>query len=337
MRRWIVEYSVPRAKQRIQRERAFRSQQPAVIKGHRLAKYEAAKAIQLTASQVGGDRPVSACSLAPDASLIATGDFSGSCRIWSSADCSLLCELGGLHTARIGSVIFNPEQGLSCQLASCDADGNIGLWKLGNVAKIGQPTGHTQRIAKLAFHPSGRLLGSASFDYSWRLWDLDACRELQLQEGHSKGVYSIAFHQDGALAATGGMDGHGRIWDLRLGRAIWTLQGHLKSILSIDWNPLVPLVATGGEDFTVRIWDLRKLQPLYVLPAHTSVVSTVKYDAEGQLLLTTGFEGVAKLWGATDYKPLASLLGHESKILDADYAGGTILTSSADRTFKLWK
>jgi U4/U6 small nuclear ribonucleoprotein PRP4 len=337
MRKWLVHYSLPRAAQRIQKERTFHSQPLAVIKNFRLSSYGAAKGIQLVASQVSGERPISACSLSPDAQLIATGDFAGNCKIWSIHDCNLLRELEGLHISRIGSILFNPDQSLPCQVATCDSEGKIALWKLDRPDVLGELAGHTQRVAKISFHPSGRLLGSASFDYSWRLWDLETATELQLQEGHSKGVYSIAFHSDGALVATGGMDAHARIWDIRLGRAVWTLQGHIKSVLSINWNPVTPLIATGGEDATVHIWDLRKLQPVYILPAHPSVVSSVKYNDNGQMLLTTGFEGMAKLWGATDYKSLNNLTGHESKILDADYIGDTIVTASADRTFKVWK
>lgn len=41
--------------------------------------------------------------------------------------------------------------------------------------------GHADRLAKLAFHPGGRYLGTASFDHTWRLWDLETGEELLLQ------------------------------------------------------------------------------------------------------------------------------------------------------------
>ena len=63
--------------------------------------------------------------------------------------------------------------------------------------------GHVRRVARVNFHPSGRYLGSASFDGTWRLWDVEARKELLLQEGHSKEVYAISFQSDGSLVATG--------------------------------------------------------------------------------------------------------------------------------------
>lgn len=44
-------------------------------------------------------------------------------------------------------------------------------------------TRHAGRLSRVAFHPSGRYVGTTSFDTSWRLWDVESCRELLLQVG----------------------------------------------------------------------------------------------------------------------------------------------------------
>src|SRR3979411_2204825 len=63
--------------------------------------------------------------------------------------------------------------------------------------------GHQDRVCRVAFHPSGRYVASASFDTSWRLWDVATSKELLLQEGHSKEVYAVEFQNDGSLVASG--------------------------------------------------------------------------------------------------------------------------------------
>jgi U4/U6 small nuclear ribonucleoprotein PRP4 len=90
--------------------------------------------------------------------------------------------------------------------------------------------GHLDRLARVAFHPSGAYIGTASFDKTWRLWDVNTGIELLLQEGHSRSVYGIAFQQDGALAASCGMDALARVWDLRTGKSILALEGHVKPV-----------------------------------------------------------------------------------------------------------
>jgi U4/U6 small nuclear ribonucleoprotein PRP4 len=64
-------------------------------------------------------------------------------------------------------------------------------------------SGHQDRVCRVAFHPSGDYVASASFDTTWRLWDVATSKELLLQEGHSKEVYSVEFQDDGALIASG--------------------------------------------------------------------------------------------------------------------------------------
>ena len=65
-------------------------------------------------------------------------------------------------------------------------------------------SGHSARVCRIGFHPSGKYIGSASYDGTWRLWDTErGGEELLLQEGHSKEVYAIEFQEDGALVCTG--------------------------------------------------------------------------------------------------------------------------------------
>lgn len=72
------------------------------------------------------------------------------------------------------------------------SDGRAKLWSLGG-ASLGTLEGHTDRLGRIAFHPMGRHLASASFDRTWRMWDLETQACLQEQEGHSRAVYTVVF------------------------------------------------------------------------------------------------------------------------------------------------
>jgi U4/U6 small nuclear ribonucleoprotein PRP4 len=176
------------------------------------------------------------------------------------------------HEDKIGGLAWHPTATLSASpdalnFASGGGEGTVKLWSLtGQVAcpwagrtltnrdkPLGTLTGHTNRVGRIAFHPSGAYLGSASFDGTWRLWDVETKQELLIQEGHSKEVYALAFQDDGALAASGyaltpsfgdgmmltssGFDAIGRVWDIRTGRTAMVLDGHVKEILTMDFAP----------------------------------------------------------------------------------------------------
>jgi len=107
------------------------------------------------------------------------------------------------------------EDGLN--FATGGGEGEVKLWSLSEYVRflkredsltssdkpLGTLSGHTNRVGRVAFHPSGSYLGSASFDGTWRLWDVAKQKELMTQEGHSKEVYALTFQDDGALVASG--------------------------------------------------------------------------------------------------------------------------------------
>ncbi|CAJ0845580.1 21270_t:CDS:2 [Entrophospora sp. SA101] len=287
-----------RAKDRLKRQRIESELPIPQLKSVRKELFSGIKSYSNFSSQIGDDRPISQCNFSPDCSMVATGSWSGLCRIWSVPNSS-----GG-------------------------ADGLIHLWSLENENPLKTLQGHTARIARIDFHPSGRFLGSASFDYSWRLWDVETTEELLLQEGHAREVYSIRFQCDGALVATGGLDSIGRVWDLRTGRSAMVLEGHVKDVLSVDFSPNGYQLATGSADNSIRIWDIRKLRSVYTIPAHKSLVSDVRFNngvrptISGLYLASSGYDGLVNIWSSDDWTLLKSLAGHDGKVMTVDISTG---------------
>ncbi|KAI8602988.1 WD40 repeat-like protein [Dissophora ornata] len=365
-RRDIARYSLPRAAQRIARQRGENAISVAVFKAMRAEEFEKLKIYANYSSQIGDDRPLSQCAFSPDSKFLATGSFGGLCKIWSVPESKHIHSLRG-HTDKIGGLKWHPRACISqgrgaVNLASGGGDGIVNLWSLESETPIHSLKGHTARVARIDFHPMGRFLGSAGFDGTWRLWDIEAGAEILTQRGHSREVYALGFQCDGSLAATGGLDAVGRVWDLRTGRSALTMEGHVSDILGIDFSPNGYQIATGSADNSIRIWDLRTLRSIHSIPAHTSLVSDLKFyqgpviqdenaDASMQMdgeqtrpsksglyLGSCSFDGTIKLWSADDWKLQKSLVGHTGKVTGMDISsdGRFIGSSGFDRTFKLW-
>ncbi|GAU89697.1 hypothetical protein RvY_02214 [Ramazzottius varieornatus] len=343
---FIATYSLPRAKVRLERARETAklpaSQQMATIQ-------EGQKKLRNFtnySSQVGDNRPLSYCSFSPNSQLLATASWSGLCKLWSIPESNLLRTFRGHSNVMASAIVFHPFSTIgqsedSLNLASCAVDGGVKFWNLNSDEPIGGLDSHKpHRVSRLAFHPSGRFLGSCCFDQSWRLYDLQAEEEVLFQEGHSKEVYCIAFQPDGSLAVTGGFDSYGRVWDLRTGRCVMFMEGHLKSILSVDCASNGYHIATASEDHTCMIWDLRQRGCIYKLPAHNQLVSSVHFEPNnGQHLVTASYDKTIKLWSSPHWSPpLKTLTGHDNKVMCACISPDQkyIASASYDRTFKLW-
>lgn len=206
-RLWISDYSLPRAKDRLQFARDLKELPSAVKAGRTVELQKKIQSLQLQCSQVGDNRPINSCDFNDDSTLLLTGSWTGTCKIWSVPDCELVQTLKG-HKLNIGGSVFRPGVSKDAEnevaVASSCADGMVKLWAFNSEESIADITGHCpHRVSRLQFHPSGRLLGTACYDASWRLWDLEQKQEVLHQEGHAKAVHCIAFQCDGSVTLTG--------------------------------------------------------------------------------------------------------------------------------------
>jgi len=352
---WISRFSLPRAKERIEKEKRTKSVEDARYKSngvgdHMEVEDEEEKLKQLyssfndfavTSTQVD-DRPICYCTFSPDGKTIATASWSGVCKVWNVSDSNLVHSMKG-HLNKAACVVYHPFSGLSQEnsavnLASCGMDQTVNLWSLDQELPLSTLKGHTNRVNRVAFHPSGRYLGSTSTDLTWRLWDIETGKDLLEQEGHSREVFAISFQEDGSLVATGGEDCIGRVWDLRTGKSIYVLRGHCKKVTALDWHPNGYYVVTGSDDNSARVFDVRKRRAVFVIPAHTSLISQVKFHPDGELLLTSSFDNTIKLWSARDWSPVKTIKANENKIMCADISKDYqhIVTANYDLTWRLF-
>ncbi|KAF5387298.1 hypothetical protein D9757_005758 [Collybiopsis confluens] len=281
-RRKIAEYSLPRAQKRIAQQLIDSRMELGRVVDIRKKVFAEVKKFAILGSQIGDERPISQVRFAPNNEILVTGSWSGTVKLWSVPACTPIRSLRG-HSDRIGGVAWHPQATFDQGSDVVNLASYLSLYRgqasyvLFSETPLATLKGHQDRVCRVAFHPSGDYVASASYDTSWRLWDVATSQELLLQEGHSKEVYTVEFQNDGALVASGGLDAIGRVWDLRTGRTAMVLDGHVQGIFGIAFSPNGYQIATGAGDDTIRIWDMRSLKSLYTIPGHTSNVSDVRF------------------------------------------------------------
>ncbi|HUS66597.1 MAG TPA: protein kinase [Kofleriaceae bacterium] len=102
----------------------------------------------------------------PDSEMVATGDATGTIRLWNARTLEQVKLLDGARTTT-ASLLFTPDGGLL--IAGFD-DGAILVWEIDGGRLLTTLQGHTGGVYWLQLRPDGRQLASAGLDPVPRLW-----------------------------------------------------------------------------------------------------------------------------------------------------------------------
>lgn len=361
-RKDIARYSLPRAQQRVAYQKVESTIDMATHVKHRAQIKTKLKEVELLGSQIASARPMSMARFSPNGETVACGDWTGAIKLLDVPNLETKMSLRG-HSAVVGGITWFPGETTptTLNLASTGGEGSIHLWSLAQETPIATLTGHGSRATRADFHPSGKYLASASYDTTWRLWDVETKQELLMSEGHSREAFQVGFNCDGSLLASAGLDSIGRIWDIRSGRTVMMLEGHVQPIHGLSWSPDGYRVLTGSSDGFAKCWDLRQVRETANIGAHRNGVADVRWfqgqdaplsgtkmvrDEDGMMkpkysgtfVVTGGMDKNVNIFAADSWDLVKTLTGHDGNVnaVDISSDGKWIVSSSRDRTIKLW-
>jgi WD40 repeat protein len=288
---------------------------------------------------------VTAIAFSPNAQLLASSSYDHTVKVWNLATGECVQTLAG-HNACVWSVVFHPTGQI---LATASEDNTVKLWKL-ETGCMQTLEGHQQWVKAIAFSPNGQILASGSFDQSVKLWDLDTGICLNTLQGHGGVVTSVVFSPKGDRLASGSYDQTVKIWDIldvSSGKCLDTLKKHTNRIWSVAFHPQGHLIASGGDDNATRFWELQTGQCSKTFQGHSNATYAIALFAEQNLLASGHEDETIKLWELNlnptqglndDLQPFRVLNGHSNRVFSIAFSpnGQFLVSSSADRTVKLW-
>ena len=270
-----------------------------------------------------------------DATLLATGSWDGTVKLWDVVTERDIATLR-VHTAGITSVAFSPID--ATLLATGSKDWTVRLWDVETERNIATLKEHTAGITSVAFSSDGSTLATGSWDRTVRLWDVETERNIATLKEHTDAVSSVAFSSDGSTLATGSWDRTVKLWDVETERNIATLKEHTDVVNSVAFSSDGSTLAAGLWDRTVKLWDVATRQNIATLKGHTGPVNSVAFSSDGSTLATTGlWDRTVKLWNIATLVNFVTL-GHGNPVRSVAFSSDdtTLASGTEAGTVELW-
>ncbi len=265
-------------------------------------------------------------SVAITDSIIVTGSYDGTIKIWDRNNYQEITTLEGSG---------------GCPVASIAIVGNIIVTESYGIAKIWDRNNYQEVTLKghgliHSIAVADDIIVTESYDAydnAAKVWDRNNYQELATLKGHDDYVELVAIADD--IIITVSRDGTAKIWDRNTYQELATLEkkyaplerdiGGNKSITIAD-----DIIATESGDYIVRVWNKNNYQELAALKGSLLTIT------DGIIVTESSCDRTAKVWDRNNYKELATLRGHDQRINSVAVGDDIIVTGSYDKNAKVW-
>jgi len=276
---------------------------------------------------------VRAVAVCPEVGLIASGDASGTIRVWDAEHQETVDVLSG-HGDSVTDLAFDPQGHF---LLSASGDRSVVVWDTVSRAILGRFPAHPRKVLSVAWSPEGQPASLAA-DRIHREWTMAAIRPNSRKMAHQAGVRACALTNDGRVISAS-RDYTLSVWAGQDMIRYGALEGHQGSVESIEVLPSGDRALSVSNDGMLIVWDLSTYEVLFRIDCEQGPLVSCAVAHGGRLFLTGGRDGSFKIWDSDTQEKWFDVQGHGASVrccvVHPD--GRRVITGSYDSVVRVWE
>lgn len=286
----------------------------------------------------------------PNGEWVASGDCSGTVRIWGAYGDHVLKKEFKVLSGRIDDLQWSPD---GLRIVACgDGKGKslvrAFMWDSGT--NVGEFDGHSRRVLSCAFKPTRPFrIVTCGEDYLVNFYEGPPFKfKLSLRD-HSNFANCVRFSPDGSKFISVSSDKKGMLFEGKTGQKIGELSsedGHKGSIYAVSWSPDGKQVVTASADKSAKVWEISdegngKLKKT-LTPSGSGGVDDMLVGClwQNDHIVTVSLGGTISVFSANDLdKSPRQISGHMKNVTSLAVLKNlpkTVLSSSYDGLIVKW-
>jgi WD40 repeat protein len=197
--------------------------------------------------------------------------------------------------------------------------------------------GHSREINDVAVSNDGKLLATASVDYTARIWDIKTRQEIK-SIMHTNPVSKVKFSPDNKEIITAGHQTVS-IWDIESGKLKTTFiqKNYFINDLAISPDGKKIAISIGGDSLNILIFHRGEQPKIDTIKGYRNAVYCLAFSPTGNELAAGYDNGLVIIWNLTNGQR-TDLNSHKYRVLSMDYSrdGKMLVSGSFDKTAQIW-
>lgn len=311
----------------------------------RLFVVDAAGAPQDGADLTGHTDSVVSVKFSPDGTLVATGSYDTTVKLWSTSSAELIATIDETG-CEIELITFHPSENVL--IAGC-ADGSVWVWSIvdseATLRHMLRAHAHGAPVRSLDFLGKGNqgLLTTSEEGVSI-VWNLKSGQVVHKTKNFNEPIVSASVHPTKPIYALGLENGATYVVHAETGKVLHKLSAK-GSVETVTFSACGLLLAVATLEGILEIWHIEQLngyprhkidlaarlasEPNQDEPTEVGFTKLVWHpDSSLRCLVSVGKMGRLDLWNAMTGEHVTSLAGHHADILDVT---STMITDPQNR------